>query len=83
MRKKYLNQDGKEITQQEYLYGSDVTLPEIPEDVIMIRLKTLNNNLKDLLEYDYSVRDEKRISAILKAITFWVNINEVKLEPHY
>ncbi len=60
----------------EYLYGADVEVPEIPAEITVRRVEALNDNLTELLKVHYFVRDNARVDAILKAIEFWENINE-------
>jgi hypothetical protein len=60
----------------EYLYGSDVEVPEIPGDIIVRRLELLQDNLRELLDHSYHTRDGERVNAVLKAIDFWEKINE-------
>ena len=59
----------------EYLYGEDIEVPNIPEDIINRRIKLLNRHLKRLLDVSYRERDLKRVSDILKAIKYWETIN--------
>ncbi len=63
------------MKKQEYLYG-DVEVCTIPEDVIMRRVEALKDHLDELLKIDYSARDFNRVNNIVKAISFWENINE-------
>jgi len=58
----------------KYLYG-EVTPEPIKDEIINNRVNLLNNNLSELLKVHYTVRDEQRISAVLKAINFWKSIN--------
>jgi len=64
----------KSILDDEYLYGSDVEVPEIPRDIIMRRIEILRDNLEKLLNHSYHIRDNDRVRAILKAISFWGKI---------
>ena len=75
-KKMYKLEGGSLITQQEYLYGKDVEVPEIPQDVIMRRLEALKEHLAELLEHSYHTRDNIRVSAVLKGIKFWESIND-------
>jgi hypothetical protein len=59
----------------EYLYGKEVEVPEVPADIIVRRIELLNENLEELLKEDYRTRDTARVTAIVRAITFWENIN--------
>jgi len=67
--------DDKRVTQQQYLYGINEEVPEIPEDIVRGRVSILNYNLGKLLEVDLEKRDSIRINKIIKAIRFWGNIN--------
>ena len=64
------------MTKQEYLYGEDVELEPIPEDIAMRRIEALKDHLSELLDHSYHTRDGRRINAILKAISFWSHIND-------
>ena len=64
----------KDLLENEYLYGSGVVVPKIPEDVINIRLELLNSSLSKILDHSYHIRDNDRVAAILKAIDFWSKI---------
>ena len=59
----------------EYLYGKDVEVPEIPEDIIKRRIELLEEHLARLLEHSYHTRDGDHVNAVLKAIKFWNNLN--------
>jgi len=59
----------------EYLYGEDVEVPEIPQEIIMRRIELLKDNLAELLDHSYYTRDGDRCNKILKAIRFWETIN--------
>ena len=59
-----------------YLYGDEVEVPDIPADVIARRLAALSDNLEELLNHSYYDRDQTRVNAVLKAITFWETIQE-------
>jgi hypothetical protein len=63
------------MTKSEYLYGTDVELDDIPNEIIVRRIELLNDNLEELLEVQYLARDSERINKILKAISFWESIN--------
>jgi len=60
----------------EYLYGSEVEVQEIPNDIVMRRLELLKEHLEQLLNHSYYTRDEERVRAVLKAISFWEDINK-------
>jgi hypothetical protein len=59
-----------------YLYGDEVSIPEIPQAVIDERISLLKSHLALLLCVDYRERDQERYNAVLKAIRFWETINE-------
>jgi len=61
----------------DYLYGKDVEVPEIPQEVIVRRLEALNDNLAELLKVTYLGRDSARVRRVQKAIDFWEKINDV------
>jgi len=63
----------------EYLYGEDVEVPSIPEDVVMRRLEALKEHLAELLDHSYYTRDTKRVGSVLKAIDFWSSINTIEV----
>jgi len=58
-----------------YLYG-DATVPEIPKEVVKVRIELLKSNLATVLAVSYAIRDSNRVNDIVKAIKFWENINE-------
>ena len=64
------------MTKQEYLYGSKTEVPLIPEEIIMRRVELLNDQLEELLEQHWIVRDMQRERDLIKAIAFWQNINK-------
>jgi len=55
----------------EYLYGSDVEVPKLDAEVVMRRIELLSDNLSELLDHSYHIRDTKRVDAVLKALKFW------------
>ena len=57
----------------EYLYGVE-DVPSIPNDIIMRRLELLEDNLAELLEHSYYIRDNDRVVAVLETIKYWSNI---------
>ena len=59
-----------------YLYGEDVEVPEIPNEVVMRRIELLKDNLAELLDHSYYTRDGQRVNDVLKAIDFWEKINK-------
>ena len=58
----------------EFLYGKDVEVPEIDRMIIIRRIELLKDNLAELLEVSYSKRDTERVAAVLKAVSFWENM---------
>ncbi len=64
------------LSKQEYLYGSDAEVEDIPADVVMRRVETLKQHLEELYEVHYMQRDEARIRAVDKAVRHWETINE-------
>ena len=58
-----------------YLYGKDVHVPEIPQEIVAKRIEALNDNLEKLQNVHYLERDMERIRAVIKAIRFWLNID--------
>jgi len=56
-----------------YLYNT-TNVPTIPEEVINTRIELLNANLTKLLAEPWQTRNAKRVSAVLKAISFWRNL---------
>jgi len=60
----------------EYLYGENVNVPEIPNGIIEQRVELLKANLEKLLEHSYHTRDNNRVTATFDAIKFWENIND-------
>lgn len=59
----------------EYLYGKDVEVPEIDPLSVARRVELLQDNLDELLEVNYFIRDGVRCNAIIRAIAFWRGIN--------
>ena len=59
-----------------YLYGTAEDIPQIPTDIINVRIKLLNKHLTTLLNEHYTVRDTVRINKVLNAIKFWSTIND-------
>ena len=58
-----------------WLYGTE-DVPSIPEDVVAERLELLQHQLFLLNNEDYNLRDLEKRNAVIKAISFWENINE-------
>ena len=61
-----------------YLYGVD-EVPEIPQTVVVQRLVLLQGELKKLLDVHWLKRDATRCNAVLKAISFWQQINDKEI----
>jgi len=60
-----------------YLYGKEIEVPEIPNDIVMRRVELLKEHLSELLDQSYHTRDACRVSRVLKAIDFWTRIQKV------
>ena len=60
----------------EYLYGTDVEVPQIPQNIVETRIALLEDNLASILDVNYLIRDLDRERAVIKAISHWRNINE-------
>ena len=58
-----------------YLYGKNIEVPEIPAEVKMRRIELLNDNLEELQKVPYRFRNFTRVKAVTDAITFWENID--------
>ena len=59
----------------EYLYGKEVEVPEIPQEIIVRRVELLQEHLDELLEVNYRQRDTGRCKAVFEAIKFWEGLN--------
>ena len=64
------------MTDNEYLYGDNVEVPEIPSDIVMRGLELLKDHLEELLDYSFYTRDAERCNAVIKAIDFWNKLNK-------
>ena len=58
----------------EYLYGEDAEVPEIPAEIKMRRVEILKEQLEIELDKHYGKRNQKRVRDIMNAIEFWENI---------
>ncbi len=58
----------------EYLYGEDAEVPLLDSEVIMRRIELLKEHRCELYELHYTERDETRIRAVVKAISYWENM---------
>jgi len=76
--KRYFDKDENELTHEEYLYGKDVDVPNIPADVIMRRIELLDDHILELFKAPIIDRDGARLNAVIKAKNFWLKINEVE-----
>jgi len=56
-----------------YLYNT-TEVPEIPAEVVVRRLELLKDNLAELLEHSYHIRDYERVAEVLEAISFWQDL---------
>lgn len=61
----------------EWLYGQDIDVPEIPAYVITRRIELLKEHLEELLEASYKKREFSRVRDVLKAIDFWEDMKRV------
>jgi len=63
-----------------YLYGKDIEVPAIPEEIIVRRVEALKENLEELMDVPYLQRDGARVRAVVKAIHFWEDINSEEID---
>lgn len=61
----------------EWLYGQDVEVPEIPAYVITRRIELLKEHLEELLEVPYKKREFERVRDVLKALDFWDDMKRI------
>lgn len=61
----------------EWLYGQDVVVPEIPAYVITRRIELLKEHLEELLEVPYKKREFERVRDVLKALDFWDDMKRI------
>jgi hypothetical protein len=66
----------KKMKDNSYLYGENIQVPPVPDEIIRERVSLLESNLEELLNIHYLLRDGKRCNDIVKAIKFWESINE-------
>ena len=59
-----------------FLYGKDVEIPDIPEDIVMRRVELLKEHQDILLAVDPMERETYRLHSVGKAISYWQNINK-------
>ena len=62
----------------DYLYGKDVVVPDIPDDVIFSRVSLLREHLSKLNRIPFAERtydDIKQTNAVSKGIKFWNDLN--------
>jgi len=73
-----MSENTKKVSKVEYLYGKSniLKIDKVPEKLIKQRIKILNEHLSEMLDVHYTKRDTNRINAVLKAISFWKNINK-------
>ena len=69
-------QGENQMKANSYLYGDSVEVPPIPKEVVEARLKALSEHLTKLLDVHWSLRDSVRCNDIMKAQSFWQNINK-------
>jgi len=58
----------------EYIYGKDVDILEIPRHIVLDRLEKIETQIEEVQEVHYSKRDQERKQILLKARKFWENI---------
>jgi len=59
----------------DYLYGKEIEVPDIPAELVVRRVELLKENLDELMSVDYRIRDTERTTAIFNAIKFWEELN--------
>ena len=64
------------MTKTEYLYGEDVEVVPIPQEVIMRRLVALNDLLEELLSVELWSRDDVRCRAVMQERDKWEKLDE-------
>jgi len=62
----------------EYLYGKDIDIPPLDIVVLQQRIELLKTNLSILLDHSYHIRDNKRVSDVLKAIDFYEDLKKLQ-----
>ena len=62
----------------EYLYGEDIDIPPLDIVVLQQRIELLKTNLSILLDHSYHIRDNKRVSDVLKAIDFYEDLKKLQ-----
>jgi len=60
----------------EYLYGKDVEVPLLDSEVVMRRIELLKEHREELYELHYTKRDEAHIRDVVKAISYWENMQK-------
>ena len=60
----------------EYLYGKDITVPKIPQEVIDSRIDCLKKHRAKLFMVPMLARDTNRYNKVIQAIDFWESIND-------
>ncbi len=75
MQTRYLDENGEPLSQEVYLYGEGVNVPQVPAEVVMRRVELLDEHLTELYEPDMLLRNGKRINDVIKAKNFWLKIN--------
>jgi len=59
------------LKQNSFLYGDGVEIAPVPHGVIDERITALQKHLKILMDVEMMERDNNRINAVSKAISFW------------
>ena len=68
----------KTMKTNEYLYGKDIEVEQIPAEVILSRVVPLEEHFSEIMEIPLETRTYEQIvqmSEIAKAIKFWQEIN--------
>ena len=58
----------------EYIYGKDVEVLEIPRHIVLDRLEKIETQIEEVQDEHYSMRDQERKKVLLEARDFWENI---------
>jgi len=74
--KKFILEDGTELTQEQYLYGIDSDVEPIPAHIICRRVELLNDMIDMIHDEDLKERDSYRLNACINARTFWLKLGE-------
>jgi len=66
------------VQKNKYLYG-DVDVPEIDSLVVARRIELLDDHLTEVMNVPPLERNQNQAHAIIKAISFWQNINKEEI----